>query len=79
MKSLYSLEWGYLEIDKISHLEGKGPSSRIRITLLFRLCGLQAVVDQLHLFFGFLDNIGAKHLTVSSLRPVERGVAFTTI
>jgi hypothetical protein len=37
------------------------------------------VADQLHLFFSFLDDVRAKHLAFSSLRPVERGMAFMTI
>jgi hypothetical protein len=79
METLHTLEWDHPEIDKISHLKGKGPSSRIRVTLLPRLGGLQVVVDQLHLFFGFLDDVGAKHLAFPSLRPVERGTALSTI
>jgi hypothetical protein len=79
METLHTLEWSHPEIDKVSHLEGKGSSSRIYITLMSRLCGLQAVADQLHLFFFFLDNVGAKYLALSSFRPVERGTAFMTI
>jgi hypothetical protein len=36
-------------------------------------------VDELDLLFGFLDDIGPKHLAFSSLRPVERGTALAAI
>jgi hypothetical protein len=64
---LHALEWGHSKIDKISNLEGKGSPSRIGITLLSRLSGLQMVSDQLHLLFGLLDDIGTEYLAFPSL------------
>jgi hypothetical protein len=66
METLHTFKWGHPEVDKISHLEGKRSSTRIRITLLSGLCGLQMVADQLHLFLDFLDDVRAKHLAFSS-------------
>jgi hypothetical protein len=37
------------------------------------------VADELDLLFGFLDNIGSKYLTFSSLRPVERGTTLASV
>jgi hypothetical protein len=39
----------------------------------------QTVADELDLLFGFLDDIGPKHLAFSSLRPVERGTTLASI
>jgi hypothetical protein len=39
----------------------------------------QTVADELDMLFGFLDNIGSKYLTFSSLRPVEWGTALASV
>jgi hypothetical protein len=66
MEALHTLEWCHSKVDKISHVEGNMSSLGIGITLLPRLGCFEAVADKLDLFLGFLDDVGAKDLALSS-------------
>jgi hypothetical protein len=72
MEVLHTLEWCHSKVDKVSHVEGNWSSLGIGITLLPRLGRFEAVSNELDLFLGFLDDVGAKDLALSSFRPVER-------
>jgi hypothetical protein len=79
VKSLHSLEWSDAKIGMISNLEGQFTSLGISITLLTGLSGLEAIADQLNLFFSFAKMVRSKNLTISGLGPVERGSTTATI
>jgi hypothetical protein len=79
METLHTLEWGHLEIDKVAYLKGMGSMSGVCVALLSGLSGFQTVMDQLYLFFGFVDDVRSKHLAFSSFRPVERGTTLAAI
>jgi hypothetical protein len=57
----------------ISNLEGQFATLGISVALLAGLSGLEAITDQLDLFFGFAKVVRSKNLTISGLGPVERG------
>jgi hypothetical protein len=67
MEALHTLEWGHSKVDKVSHVEGNRSSLGVGITLLPRLGCFKAVSDELDLLFGFLNDVGAKDLALSSL------------
>ena len=79
VKSLHSLEWSDMKIGMISNLEGQLATLGISITLLAGLSGFEAITDQSDLFFSFAKMVRSKNLTISSLGPVERGSATSSI
>jgi hypothetical protein len=79
MEALHILEWCHSKVDKVSHIEGNRSSLGIGITLLPRLGCFEVVADKMDLFFSFLDDVGAKDLTLSHFRPVERGTTLASI
>jgi hypothetical protein len=66
MEALHTLEWCHSKVCKISHVEGNRSSLGIGITLLPRLGCFKAVADKLDLFLGFLDDVRAKNLALTS-------------
>jgi hypothetical protein len=79
MEALHTLEWCDSKVDKVSHIEGDRSPLWASVTLLSGLGCFQTVADKLDLLFGLPDNIGPKYLTLSSLRPVERGTALASV
>jgi hypothetical protein len=66
MEALHTLEWCHSKIDKISHIEGNGSSLRVGITFLSGLGCLQTIPNELDLLLGFLNDVRAKDLALSS-------------
>jgi hypothetical protein len=79
MEALHTLERGYPKVDKISHVEGNRSPLGVGITLLPRLGCLQAILNELDLLLGFLNDVRAKDLALSNFGPVERGTTLASI
>ena len=63
----------------ISRLIDHIPVLAVIIAFLSRLCYLQIVTNDANLFFSLLDDVRAKELTFTRLRPILRSSAFAPI
>jgi hypothetical protein len=79
METFHSLEGCDSKVGKISDVESHFSTFGVGVALLTRLCSFQMVADELDLLFCFSENIGSKHLALSYLRPVERGLALSSV
>jgi hypothetical protein len=79
METLHSFERGDTEVRKVSAVECHFSAFGVSVALLARLSSLQAISDELDLFFRFSKYIRPEHLTFSSLGPIERGATLAPI
>ena len=63
----------------VSDLESQIAMLTIIVTLLTRLRGFEIITDDFTHFFNFYDQVVAKKLAFTSLRPIERSTALSAI
>ena len=78
-KTTSAFHWRDAEVDMVSDLESQVTVLAIIVTLLARLRGCEIFTDDLTHFFRFCDQVVAKKLAFTCLRPVERSMTLSAI
>ena len=74
-----TFHWRDAEVDMVSDLESQVMMLAIIVTLLARLRGFEILTNDFAYFFGFCDQVVAKKLAFTYLRPIERSTTLSAI
>lgn len=74
-----AFDWRDAEIDMVSDFKSQVTVLAIIVTLLARLRGVEILTNDFAHFFGFYDQVVAKKLAFTCLRPIERSTTLSAI
>ena len=78
-ESTSAFHWRDAEVDMVFDFKSQITVLAIIVTLLSRLRGFEILTNDFAHFFGFCDQVVAKKLAFTCLRPVERSTALSAI
>ena len=78
-EALSAFHWRDAEIDMVSDLDSQVMVHANIETLLAQLRGFEIFADEFTYFFSFCDQVIAKKLAFTCLRPIERSTTLSAI